>query len=390
MLEHDEDQSIGMQLAWNTHAFSVFKRRTMGWHQSLNPEPPITLEYEVSWRWENDIFVDHLGYSAGGDEKFDCFIRLEHLEPDSYRVQQSESLQTMYASLELDGQSLTEIHNPDTVPDSPSNCYQLPLNIRLGENKVGNRNYEPQFARAIDNLTGKIRYLGPLRQSPRRFYLWTGERRTEVAEPDGADTFAALVSSEHDDGGLKTCVADWLRKLDLIQNLTIRAAGSHGRFYEVLIQIDNVESALLDVGFGVSQVLPVVTMLLSAPEGSIILLEQPELHLHPNAQAALADLMLYAAEERGLQLIVESHSEHILRRLQRRIAEAETEFASPENIKMYYCQPGENGSTADEVDVDRFGQISNWPDKFLGDIGGDLHTMVKAALARRRTELENA
>ena len=74
---------------------------------------------------------------------------------------------------------------------------------------------------------------------------------------------------------------------------------------------------------------------------SIVLLEQPELHLHPNAQAALADLLLEVAEKRNLQLIVESHSEHIVRRLQRRIAEASPAFASPENIKMYYCQPSD-------------------------------------------------
>ena len=100
-----------------------------------------------------------------------------------------------------------------------------------------------------------------------------------------------------------------------------------------------MESSLSDIGFGVSQVLPVVTMLMSAPEGSIILLELPELHLHPNAQAGLADLLLDVAEKRNFQLIVESHSEHIVRRLQRRLAEAESAFARPEHVKMYYCQP---------------------------------------------------
>ena len=129
-------------------------------------------------------------------------------------------------------------------------------------------------------------------------------------------------------------------------------------------------------------------MLMSAPEGTIVLLEQPELHLHPNAQAALADLILEVAEKRNLQLIVESHSEHIVRRMQRRIAEASPAFAKPENIKMYYCQPGEAGATIDEIDVDRFGQIVDWPEKFMGDISGDLHTMLKAALERRSQELE--
>lgn len=390
VFRHDEDQPIGMNLSWDAAVHAVFKRRTKGIvaHLSPRPGPVITLEHSVSWRWENDVFVEHIGYSVCGDEKFDCFIGLDRLGPDSYRVDHSDSLQTMYASIDVEGESIEEIYSPDTVPDSPGNCYLLPLNMRLDDTEAGNRSYEPQFARAFDNLTGKIRYLGPLRQYPQRYYAWTGERKEEVVEPDGSDTFAVLVSSERDDRSLKEAVATWLQDLDLIQELRIRPTGPQSRFYEIVVIVAEAESSLLDVGFGVSQVLPVIMMLLSAPKGSIILLEQPELHLHPNAQAALADLMLYAAETRNLQLIVESHSEHIVRRLQRRIAEASPAFATPDNIKMYYCQPGESGSTIDEVDVDRFGQISNWPERFMGDVSGDLHSMLKAALARRSQELE--
>lgn len=384
VLEHDEDQPIGMSLGWDTKVYSVFRVRKA----YLNPRrgPDISLKHSVSWSLDNDVVVDHLGYSARGDEKFNCYIQLDRLGPEGYCVEKSDSLNTLYAS--IDEESLTEQLNPESIPDTPSNCYLLPLNIRLGEIAAGNHSYEPQFAVAFDTLMDEIRYLGPIRQYPQRLYQWTGERKTEVVEPDGADAIAALVSSARDDGRLKDVVAAWLQKLDLMQDLTIGEAGSHGRFYEVLVKIDDVESALLDVGFGVSQVLPVITKLLSAPPGSIILLEQPELHLHPNAQAALADLMLEVAEKRNLQLIVESHSEHIVRRLQRRVAEASTAFAKPDNIKMYYCQPGEEGATIDEVDIDRFGQIANWPEKFMGDISGDLHTMLKAALERRSQELE--
>lgn len=378
VFEHEENQPIGTSLAWNTKAYSVFQHR----RGYLNPcrGPAISLEHSVSWRWDNDVVVDHLGYSACGDEEFNCFIQLDRLEPESYSVGLSDSLQSMYATIRED--FIDERHNPETIPDSPSNCYIVPLNIRLRDANDNRLVYEPRFERAFDGLTQTVRYLGPLRQYPQRYYQWTGERKKEIAEPDGADTFAALVSSERDDGWLKESVVAWLGKLNLIQDLTLNAAGNHGRFYEVLVKINDVESALLDVGFGVSQVLPVITMLLSAPEGTIILLEQPELHLHPNAQAALADLMLFAAQSRNLQLIVESHSEHIVRRMQRRIAEASPAFAKPENIRMYYCQPGEGGATIDEVDVDRFGQIANWPERFMGDISGDIHSMSKAAFKR--------
>ena len=196
-----------------------------------------------------------------------------------------------------------------------------------------------------------------------------------------------LDASARGDGQLLSQVDKWLQALDLVESFDLRTIDENQRLYEARATIGGVESSLADVGFGVSQVLPVVTMLLSVPEGSIILLEQPELHLHPNAQAALADFMLYAAEARNLQLIVESHSEHIVRRFQRRIAEEGSAFATPEKIKMYYCESGKTGSTVSEVEVDRFGQISKWPERFMGDISGDLHTMAKAAITRRRKEL---
>ena len=69
---------------------------------------------------------------------------------------------------------------------------------------------------------------------------------------------------------------------------------------------------MTDVGFGVSQVLPVLVLLYYVPEGSIVLMEQPEIHLHPSVQSDLADVMLEVAHDIvEVQIIVESHSEHL-------------------------------------------------------------------------------
>jgi predicted ATPase len=184
-------------------------------------------------------------------------------------------------------------------------------------------------------------------------------------------------------------VAEWLKKLGLVSEFQLKPIDGMKRFYEPRVKVgsEQTDNSLIDVGFGISQVLPVITQLFSVPEHSIVLLEQPELHLHPSAQAGLADLFLEVAETRHLQLIIESHSEHLLARLQRRIAESENAFASPEHIKMYFCEPGEEGSTIQPVEVDRFGQIANWPKNFFGDISGDLEAMSRAGLKRRKEEL---
>ena len=91
---------------------------------------------------------------------------------------------------------------------------------------------------------------------------------------------------------------------------------------------------LTDVGFGVSQVLSVIVLLHCAPEGSTVLLEQPEIHLHPLAQAGLADVIITAAARRKIQIIFESHSKRFLLRLQRRVAERRIES---EDVALYFC-----------------------------------------------------
>ncbi len=110
------------------------------------------------------------------------------------------------------------------------------------------------------------------------------------------------------------------------------------------------EVLLTDVGFGISQVLPEVTLLQYVPEGATVVLEQPEIHLHPLAQAALADVIIQAALHRKVQILLESHSEHLLLRLQRSIAE---QAISSDNVRLYFCDAPKGESTITKLEVDR-------------------------------------
>src|SRR5262249_13334889 len=121
---------------------------------------------------------------------------------------------------------------------------------------------------------------------------------------------------------------------------------------------------LTDVGFGVSQILPVLVLLAYVPSGSTVLLEQPEIHLHPAVQAGLADILLEAAVIRDVQVVVESHSEHLLRRLQRRVAET---TANADDCSLYFCDIRGGESVAERLRLNMFGEIENWPNGFFGD-----------------------
>lgn len=373
---HNTSRPIGLSLSWDlSTAFYIPERSMDDGEASYNTRvyEVRSIDYAVSWCLDSDIFIEKLDYFIHSADE-DYHVEVKHNEGSEYLLEVSAPI------------DFEDIPEELVTVGPPESCYILPNEI-LFKLPMDHLFLNQFFNREFESLMDKLLYLGPLRQYPKRYYQWTGERKSQIIEPDGADAMATLISAARDNESLQEDVTNWLKQLGLVDDFSIKSTDVRERFYEVIVKIGDTESALVDVGFGVSQVLPVIAMLLSAPTGSIVLLEQPELHLHPNAQSALADLMLHAAEKRGLQLIVESHSEHLLRRLQRRIAEVEQAFARPENIKMYFCAPGERGSTICQVEVDKYGQIANWPPNFMGDISGDLHEMLKAALDQRQQEL---
>ena len=119
--------------------------------------------------------------------------------------------------------------------------------------------------------------------------------------------------------------------------------------------------SIADVGLGVSQVLPVLVALIVAEPGQLVYLEQPELHLHPRAQVALARV-LAAAAKRGVRVVVETHSSLLLLAVQTLVAEGKL---SPELVKLHWFTRGENGATKiDTADLDEAGAYGNWPEDF--------------------------
>jgi len=110
-------------------------------------------------------------------------------------------------------------------------------------------------------------------------------------------------------------------------------------------------------------------------------LEQPEIHLHPSVQAGLADVFIDAVKRRKVQIIFESHSEHLLRRLQRRVAEGDV---APESTALYFCQMNDGQSELTPLTVDLLGSIENWPKDFFGDEFGEMAAMTTAAMKRKK------
>jgi predicted ATPase len=162
----------------------------------------------------------------------------------------------------------------------------------------------------------------------------------------------------------------------------VEAIAENSNIYQVKVQksASSAKVLITDVGFGVSQILPVLVLCYYVPEGSIVLLEQPEIHLHPSVQANLADVFIDVMKNRNLQIILESHSEHLLRRLQLRIAD---ETLAPENMALYFCEIEKGKSSLTTLDLNLFGDIENWPKDFFGDDFGEIAAISRAATQRK-------
>ena len=183
-------------------------------------------------------------------------------------------------------------------------------------------------------------------------------------------------------------IAQWLQRMGLVASFSVEPIAPDRDIYEVRVRTSKwaEEVKLTDVGFGVSQVLPVIAQAFYAPPNSTILMEQPEIHLHPSVQASLADLMIAAvrarehSQPRNVQLLVESHSEHLLRRLQRKIAEEEITDA---DVALYFCYAGPSGSVIDRLEVNPYGDILNWPPDFFGDELEDVSVQAEVGMQRK-------
>lgn len=248
------------------------------------------------------------------------------------------------------------------------------------------------FEAEYEAMMNSVYYLGPLREYPKREYPWSGTSPVDVGLR-GERTIEAILSatSRNETRNLRyrsprksfqEMIAHWLKKLKLIHEFKIDEIGSGANLYRAVVKRDanSPEALLTDVGFGVSQVLPALVLLYYVPEGSTVILEQPEIHLHPSVQSGLADVILTVAKARNLQIIVESHSEHILRRFQRRVAENVFET---NNIKLYFCDSVDGESKLTNLDLNLFGEITNWPPEFFGDEMTEIAETRKAILKRK-------
>lgn len=283
--------------------------------------------------------------------------------------------------------------------DEPEKFYRV---SDLSIARFKNAGFLTDFALATEKLLGSVSYLGPLRNHPERTYQWSGDTPEGVGQK-GEDTVAAILAAESEKRMLNRgprrlmqaftpFIASWLKDLGVIQSFAVTPVAEGRKEYEVLVKTHAgaPEVKITDVGFGVSQVLPALVQAFYCAPNSTVWMEQPEIHLHPQVQSELADVFISAikarenGEARNVQIIVESHSEHFLNRLQRRIAEGELR---QDDVAVYFCRRSGSFAELEPLRLNMFGDIENWPENFFGDEMADIAARTLAAMETKKKQL---
>jgi AAA ATPase domain/AAA domain, putative AbiEii toxin, Type IV TA system len=239
-------------------------------------------------------------------------------------------------------------------------------------------------------MSSSVYWLEALRAGPTRFEIVPAGRLT--LHTDGRGAPAILAADEEGDGKLLRSVSAWYQAATGSRLLVNRGGiGARALFSLALspVQGDAVMVPLVDTGEGMGQVLPVVTLLAQAVTGDLelggaVVIEHPELHLHPQAHVALAELACRAASNpHAPPCILETHSESFLLAVQLAIVQR---IIPPDAVVVYWIRQGENGASSFEkveFDLDGYPVGDNWPSGVFREATEQARRLHRARLGNR-------
>ena len=218
-----------------------------------------------------------------------------------------------------------------------------------------------------------ISYIGPFRNDPERLYR-DEEIGFDRVGPKGEHAANVLIRNYQESEGLISEISSWLTRT---MGYSLVVDKIDIGLFRILLRDDmGNESNLMDVGYGVSQILPILiqailksnrqkTMYGYMPD-DLLIIEQPELHLHPAAQSELADFFALSVLEAKKKILIETHSEHLIRKLQVLVSDPNCKLTC-EDVAIYYVDKDEEGAayvkTLEMLPNGKFAE--KWPSGFF-------------------------
>jgi energy-coupling factor transporter ATP-binding protein EcfA2 len=214
-------------------------------------------------------------------------------------------------------------------------------------------------------LFAKIYPVPSVRAFDRHEYTFVERRVDQIVTSEGTTEQARLAASAIEYRKLEGRISQWLRS---ITGVEIKTASTPGP--RISVETAGTHPVnIVNEGFGTNQLVPLLAQLASSPRGSLVAIEEPESHLHPRAQALLIDLLTDVAKAESKQIILTTHSDHVVFRLLTQVAEGR--LRSSEDIEVYTFQKRDSGTEASKLKIDEKGRIEGGlHDFFEADIEG--------------------
>ena len=177
----------------------------------------------------------------------------------------------------------------------------------------------------------------PIRSKPQRTY----DPLRETIHPEGSDIPMRLMNtfraSEQAWRELKEDLVKFGKASELFTDIHIRRLGkSMGDPFQLQIKVKGPKVNMIDVGYGVNQILPILVRVFEAHKETAFLMQQPEIHLHPRGQAELSSLFAALVKRRGYNFVIETHSDAMINRAR---IEIMNERIAPEDVSLIYLEP---------------------------------------------------
>jgi energy-coupling factor transporter ATP-binding protein EcfA2 len=319
-------------------------------------------ERSVTATYESHKGQPQLKHLEAASESGEVFIDLNKESYASHVVVKSKTGQS--AEFDLD---LKRLSTPE--PELPLN-YLLHLGLmQFGQKKSGTGattfplNEFIPLVQLVRGASGPVSSLAPVRTKPRRTY----DEFSDEFDPEG-DHIPVLLSrlSQEDAEPDSKRLLEALNEFGAMSALYRRIGVKHfGRKpsdpFQIQVTVAGPPSNLSDVGYGVSQALPIVVQSVLAARDGLLLLQQPEVHLHPRGQAALGSLFAKLVTKEKKQLVVETHSDYLLDRIRFEVAQGNLKA---ESVQILFFEKQEIETVIHEIGLDDLGNVTGAPGSY--------------------------
>lgn len=202
--------------------------------------------------------------------------------------------------------------------------------------------------------------IAPIRTKPRR----THDRRSEVPHPEGNHVPMVLAQMKSSNpkswAELKDMLSGFGAESGLFRSVDIKRLGRKSSDpFQLQVKVAGQPRNLMDVGYGISQVLPVVVDCLTGDRDQLLLMQQPEVHLHPRAQAQLGTFLGQIVKSKRNQVIIETHSDYLIDRVRLDIRDGK--HLKPKDVSLLYCERTGEGVKVHRIEIDAHGNLVDVP-----------------------------